>query len=157
MNTKHATLFFVLLLFMVGHGKTQAQTLVITQLNGSKVYYNLDEEPKTTFTLEDLVIETQSQTVSYPLAQIKQFTYEQDATGIEEVSREGICISQNGDNIVITGLPNGKTIAIYNTNGQLLLTGKSDGSQRTTLSVHQLPIGVYVVKADQVTYKITKR
>lgn len=134
-----------------------AQTLVIIQQDNSKIYYNLDEEPLTTFTPDDLVIKTQSTTISYPLNTIKQFMYEKGATGVEEVSRDGICISQDGNRIVVTGLPSGKSVTLYSTDGYQIAKQVSDGSQRTILSLSQLPSGVYIVKADNITYKTTKR
>ena len=137
--------------------KIHAQTLVIIQQDNSKVYYDLDEEPLTTFTPDDLVIMTQSTTISYPLNSIKQFVYEKGAVGIEEVSRDGVCISQDGNSIVVTGLPSGKSVVLYSTDGYQIAKQVSDGSQRTVLSLSQLPVGVYIVKADTITYKTTKR
>lgn len=134
-----------------------AQTLVIVQHDDSKVFYNLDEEPLTTFTPDDLVIKTQSTTISYPLNTIKQFMYEKGVTGVEEVSRDGVCISQKDDQIIVTGLPIGKSVSLYSTDGYQIAKQVSDGSQRTILSLSQLPAGVYIVKADNVTYKTTKR
>jgi len=134
-----------------------AQTLVIIQQDNSKVYYDLDEEPLTTFTPDDLVIKTQSTTISYPLNSIKQFVYEKGATGVEEVSRDGVCISQKDDQIIVTGLPIGKSVSLYSTDGYQKAKLVSDGSQRTILSLSQLPSGVYIVKADNITYKTTKR
>ena len=147
----------VLLLAIFGCGTSHAQTLVIWQKDGSKVYYSLDEQPKTTFTPKELVLTTRKTTINYPLSKILRYTYEGGMQGIEDVKSQNICISHRGDEIIVTGLPQGRFIAVYSVDGKKLLSKYSNGSICQTFSLSQFPAGVYVIKADTVTYKITKR
>lgn len=149
--------FLILLLTILGTESLQAQTLVITQKGGSKVSFNLDEMPKTTFTTDELVITTNTATFSYPLANISRYTYEGGTLSISDTEAQHISIMQNGTEIVVVGLPAGKTATIFNVDGKQLLSKTSDGSYLLTLSINNFPIGVYVVKAEEVTYKIRKR
>ena len=149
--------FMALLMSILGLDTLQAQTLIILQKDGSKVYYNLDEQPITTFTTDELVITTSMASFSYPLASISRYTYEGGALGISNTEAQGISISQNGDGIFVTGLPAGKSVTVYGVDGKPLLSKRSDGSNRLSLSISKLPVGVYVIKAETVTYKITKR
>ena len=134
-----------------------AQTLVIWQKDGSKVYYNLDDQPKTTFTADDLVITTAQTTINYPLAKILRYTYEDSSQGINDTKELGICITHRSDEVIVTGLQQGKTIFAYGADGKQLISKRSDGSKRQVLSLSQLPTGVYVIKAETVNYKFTKR
>lgn len=138
-------------------GTLQAQTLVIWQKGGSKVYFNLDDQPKTTFTTDELVITTNTATYNYPLANISRYTYEGGALSILNIKPQSVSITQNSNDIIVTGLPVGKTTSVYSVDGKLIIQKRSDGASRLTLSLSNLPVGVYVIKAEEVTYKVTKR
>lgn len=153
--TLHATI--ILLLSLLGISTAKSQTLVVWQKDGGKVYYNLDDQPKTTFTANDLVITAAQTTISYPLAKILRYTYESGSQGIDDVKEQGICITHRADEVIVTGLPQGKTISVFGADGKQLLSRRSDGSTRQTLSLIKLPIGVYVIKAETVNYKFMKR
>ena len=147
----------ILLLVILGSSTAKSQTLVIWQKDGSKVYYSLDEQPKTTFTIEDLVITTSTKTINYPLSQIQRYTYEGGSLSVHDVEVKGVNVTQHEDEIIVDGLPVGKSANIFAVDGKLLLSKRSDGTNRLTISLSKLPSGVYIIKAESVTYKITKR
>lgn len=157
MRSTLITTTIILLLTIFGINTANSQTLVIWQKDGSKVYYSLDEQPKTTFTAEDLVITTNKTTINYPLSKIQRYTYEGGSLGINDVKSQGICIAHYGDEFFVTGLPYGKSIAVYSADGKKLLSKQSDGSSRQTLSLSKLPTGVYIIKAETINYKFMKR
>ena len=146
-----------MLLTLLSSITAKSQTLVIWQKDGSKVSYNLDEQPKTTFTTEYLVITTTTKTINYPLSQILRFTYEGGSLSVHDVEVKGINVTQQEDDIIVDGLPVGKSATVFSVDGKQLLSKRSDCSNRLTLSLSKLPSGVYIVKAESVTYKITKR
>lgn len=157
MKSKMIAMTLVLLLAVLGSGTACAQRLVIWQKDNIKVSYDLDEQPKTTFTQEELVITTKTTTITYPLSKIQRYTYEGGALSIHDVETQAVSISHRGNDIVVTGLPNGKTVTVYSVDGKLLLSKRSDASERLTLSLNTLLNGVYVIKADEVTYKFLKQ
>lgn len=157
MKLKTILTIMILLMSMFCSGTLHAQRLVIWQKDGSKVSYNLDEQPKTTFTADDLVITTATTTVNYPLSKIQRYTYEGAQLSVRNVKEQGISISHDGNNIIVKGLPKGKSMTIHRIDGTQLLAKRSDGSARLTLSLNSLPAGVYVIKADEITYKFLKR
>lgn len=157
MKTVLKTMAIILLLLIVGRGITMAQRLVIWQKDGSKVSFNLDEQPKTTFTTDDLVITTKTRSVNYPLSIIKRYTYEGDALSVRDIKVPCISIAQHQDEIIVKNLPVGKSATVFAIDGKQLISKCSDGSPTLTLSLSKLPCGVYVIKAEEVTYKFTKR
>lgn len=157
MKTVLKTMAIILLLLIIGRGTTMAQRLVIWQKDGSKVSYNLDERPKTTFTTDDLVITTATTTINYPLAKIQRYTYEGGSLSVRDIKADGISISHEGDIIIVKGLTTGKTVVVYSVDGKQLMAKRSDGSDSLTLSLAKLPAGVYMIKADEITYKFLKR
>lgn len=153
---KNERILAMIVLLAIGSCTLMAQTLVIWQKDGSKVYYNLDESPKTTFTPEELVMTTSTAVIKYPLANILRYTYETEATNIGEMKSPNIGIKQNGDELIVVGLPLGKSITVFSADGKQLMSKRSDGSNRLTLSLSGLPAGVYVIKAENMTYKLMK-
>lgn len=151
------TASIIIFLLIMGSETTLAQRLVIWQKDGTKVSYDLDERPKTTFTAEDLVITTAKATISYPLAKIQRYTYEGGALSVKDVKTDGISISHEGDNVIVKGLTNGKSVTVYSIDGKQLKAKRSDGSDSLTLSLANLPAGVYMIKADEITYKFLKQ
>ncbi len=157
MKTLIKTTTTIFLLLFIGKGMTMAQRLVIWQKDGSKVSYNLDEQPKTTFTSEDLVIITTTSTISYPLAKIQRYTYEGAQLSVRDVKAQGISISHDDNLIIVKGLASGKNVTVYSLDGVQLLSKLSGGTDQLTLSLSSLPLGAYIIKADEITYKFLKR
>lgn len=74
--------------------------LVVWKSDGSKIVYSLNEQPKTTFSSEGVVITTSTLSITYPLPQIVKYTYEGIASGIESVTNGGgVLVSQDGYNL----------------------------------------------------------
>jgi len=157
MKSKIVFVFAVLLAMLIDSQTVCAQRLVIWQKDGSKVSFNLDEQPKTTFTADNLVITTATSTLNYPLAKIQRYTYEGAALSVRDLKTEGIVISHEGDDIIVKGLATGQTVAVYRMDGTQLLTKRSDDSGRLILSLGNLPTGVYMIKVNEITYKFLKR
>lgn len=104
-----------------------------------------------------MVITTTTTTINYPLTKIQRYTYEGGTLSVRDVKPDGISISHDGDLVIVKGLATGKTVAVHRVDGVQLLVKRSDGSDRLTLSLEKLPAGVYVIKADEITYKLLKR
>ena len=97
-------------------------TLVVWAKDGTKVSYALNEQPKITFTEECLLITTTKVEVSYKLAQMARFTYENtDVNAIIDV--------------------NGKTVNPFTFNGDVLLFPASGFSRFRPRTFHENPVG----------------
>lgn len=157
MKSKILFTIAVLLALLIDSQTVRAQRLVIWQKDGSKVSFNLDEQPKTTFTADNLVITTATSTLNYPLAKIQRYTYEGAALSVRDFKTEGIAISHEGNMVMVKGLAIGKTVAVYRMDGTQILTKRSDNSDLLTISLGNLPTGVYMIKVGEITYKFLKR
>lgn len=156
MKMKLLTPAFLLTAFLLSSVKLSAQTLVVWQKNGQKAYYSLDEKPKTTFTATDLVITTHMLTINYPLSNILRYTYE-SSTGIDDIrDNQGFCISEDGTEVILRNVKKGIAVSVYSVDGKLVEQKQSSGEAVMTVSLRQHPLGVYVVKHDDVSYKIVK-
>lgn len=131
-------------------------SLVIHRTDGTTTVFALDEQPVTSFTRDDLVITTSTDSYSYPLTNIQRFTYE-NATTVNSIRHTGILVAQRGGYLVVSGLQAGQIVTLYGIDGRQMATAQAYGSAPVSIPLSHLPGGVYVVKADCVTFKILKK
>ena len=152
----------LLLLFVIpvlGWAQNDTQRLVVWLKSGEKVYFDLTEEPRTTFEEGKLVITTSLTTVYYLLENVQRYTHEGAMTNIEvSTLRPGeLVYMQNNDEMAFEGLPDGAVLDLYSTDGRKLNTTRANTGKRTVVSLAGFPTGTYILKCGDVTYKFVKR
>ena len=152
-------LLLVVAIAMQAQNTDNTQRLVVWQKSGEKVYFDLAEEPETTFEGTQLVIKTTKTTVYYQLENVLRYTYEGKMTAIEAPKlRPGeIIFRQGSDQMAFDGLANDTRIDVYTLDGKLLKTLKAHGGQQTVVSLAGRPAGTYIVKVGDATYKFLKQ
>lgn len=157
---KTRTLLLMLLLIATLSSLADSQRLVVWQKSGQKVYFDLTEEPETTFEDGNLVIRTSRTTVSYPLTNVLRYTYEGGTiTDVGDVKmRPGeVRFLQNAEQMAFDGLQDGTILEVYTLDGVKIKKVKAQGGQRTVVSLADQAAGTYIVKAGEATYKFMKR
>lgn len=153
--------FMALLFFTIPQtvkAADEVETLIIQMKNGSENAFFLKDKPKVTFEGSNLNISASTGDVSYALKDVLRFVYaKKSPTGISEQVENPSDVMFEGDVLVISQLKANATANIYALDGKLIrqLRPQRTGTYRINLS--ELPSGLYIVKADNVTYKITKR
>lgn len=136
----------------------QVETLIVTLKNGAQTAFFLKDKPQVKFEGTDLKVTSDAGNATFALADVLRFTYDKkDPSGINETVIDPTGVSFKDDILVISQLKANATVSIYALDGKLLrqLTAQRSGTYRLNLS--ELPAGLYLVKADNITYKITKR
>jgi hypothetical protein len=153
------TLLLLLFMMQTGHAQSDTQHLVVWQKGGQKVYFDLAEEPRTTFENGLLVITTNTVQTTYQLSNIIRYTYEGHIPhiGPTGINSRDVVFRQGNDQMAFDGLPDGTTLEVYSLDGKKLFTKQALGGQRTVLSLASHPAGTYVVKVGDATYKFLKR
>ena len=140
------------------HAADEVETLIILMKNGSENAFFLKDKPKVTFEGTSLKVSAATGDVSFALADVMRFTYAKKSTsGISEQVENPTGVSFEGDVIVISQLKANTTASIYALDGKLIRQLKPQRAGTYRISLSELPSGLYLVKADNVTYKITKR
>ena len=132
--------------------------LVVETKNHVLTTYMLAERPQVRFEGANLRVVSAKADVTYRLSDILRFTYEKrSVTGVSELQAEPAAVDYEDGELVIRGLKAGAAVGVYSLDGKLVrqLTARHAGTYR--LSLAALPQGVYIVKADNITYKIMKR
>lgn len=137
--------------------KADDRVLQVWQADGQVLNISLSEEPKTTYSDGNLVITTTKTTISYPLEQVKKYTYTTVETGISGPEAMKAMFSADGESLMFTDIKPNTTVFLFNVAGQLLRSFNAGKCSNFSVSVSTLPAGVYVVKANGITSKITKR
>lgn len=159
MKTRLLMAFMLLTMTTATWAETATQQLVVWLKGGEKVYFDLAEEPETTFEEGKLVIKTSRSTIYYHLENVLRYTYQGAMTGIDSPKvRPGEIIYRQGkDQVAFDGLADGKRIDIYSMDGKLLRTMQAKGGKQTVVFLAGYPTGTYLIKIDDATYKFLKR
>ena len=137
-----------------------SKTLVVLTKNGGKTEFVLSEQPKVLFEGKNLRITSTKADVTYALTDILRFTYvNTNPTGINEIAEmdDPTEVSYQDGTLVLSQLKEGAIVGVYSLDGKLLQQLRASHSGTYRLSLSSLPKGVYIVKADTITYKIMKR
>lgn len=150
-------ILFLLALTTAAATQADDRVLKVWQADGQVLTISLADEPRTTYSDGNLIITSSKSSVTLPLERVRRYTYESVANGIDEAKGVRAAFSRDGETLTLTGLQPGTAIFLYNVAGQLLRTIDSGTQPKVVVSVSNLPAAVYVVKANDVTYKMTKR
>jgi hypothetical protein len=150
-------LLFLFILFVSALAvKADDMLLQIWQADGQVLTIALSEEPVTRYADGNLIITTTKTSITYPLEKVRKYTYI-STDGISSLEGMKSRLSQDGETLTFSGLSQGTEITIYSASGLVLRKVKSGPQSKTTVSVSDFPPGVYLVKVNSLTYKITKR
>lgn len=136
----------------------QVQTLIVQLKNGSQTAFFLKDKPQVKFDGTNLKVTSTVGDTSFALSDVLRFTYaKKDPTGISETVTDPTGVNFQGDVLVISQLKANDDVSVYALDGKLLRQLKASHAGTYRLNLSELPAGLYLVKADNVTYKIVKR
>ena len=138
--------------------KAQTPTLVLHHADGKTSEVELYTMPRIQMTADKMIVTVQGSRQEFSKTDVLRFTYaKKSPTGISEQVENPTEVFYENDVLVISQLKANAVVSIYALDGKLIrqLKPQRTGTYRITLS--ELPLGLYLVKADNVTYKITKR
>lgn len=137
--------------------KAEQKMLVITATDGTTTKYLLEGMPQVRIEKPYLVISSGGASVSMPLEQLQHIHYEKatdEATAIGEIVKPGEKAGR--EHIDFSNLPADAAVSIYTTDGKLLYSAKATRGKSLSLPLGSLQSGIYLVKVNDVTYKIQK-
>lgn len=153
-------LLFLFMLFIASPvlADTQ-QRLIVWMKNGDKVYFDLTEEPETTFGDGLLTIATSRTTAYYRLSNVQRYTYDGDITDVvdSKLRPNEVRFTQGTEQMTFEGLADGTMLEIFSLDGKKLSTVQAKGGARTMVSFSNYPNGTYIVKVGNANYKFLKR
>lgn len=136
----------------------QPPTLVITTKDQVQHEYQLSDKAQVTFEGKSLVVTAPNLSSTYPLTDVLRFNYKDVApSGIETLRDDDAQIDYENGTLILTHLKRDATVGIYDAAGKLVRQLKAGRAGTYRISLEQLPLGVYIVKAGTTTFKIARR
>ena len=135
---------FSLLTLFAATASWAETALIVHQKSGGTVMYAFSEKPVVTYSEGYLNISVEGAQVSYPLSDMKKFTF-------DEVEEDQITLITAPVDVAP------QPTYIYSIDGKLMRTLKPSEDGTTSASVEGLPNGTYIIKNGKTTYKVLKR
>lgn len=155
----HSFLKIVLLSVMTMMASTavaEINYLRVNLSNGTNASFALADDPKVSVTNNTLQVETSTQTITVQFEDLKNFTFHDSTTGIDKEAIDKHFQLENGI-ISFDGLKAGETVAVYSISGIVMLQTSASTDGCATIDTSTLPIGVYVVRTNSTTIKISNK
>ena len=92
------------------------------------------------------------------MANVSRYTFETATNSIENLqTHRGVTVKQTKNELIVYNLPRGKKCYVYTIDGKLLYSAKSTGHEQTLIPFGKYRAGAYIIKTDNITYKIMKK
>lgn len=124
--------------------------------DGSMVTYLLSVKPSVSFSSDALILKTTDVEVVYPLNPSVRFEFAEvsDATTSIQSAQTELSCRITTDEIEIYNVRPNSVVSIYNLSGVTVKSGRANGDGWITMNSINIPKGTYIVKSEQVTFKI---
>jgi hypothetical protein len=133
-----------------------ARFLVVNSKDGTKTTFALADKPKVSFVDGELSIVSNSKKFAMNIADVKNYTFEEESTGIGKVIKNGNTKFENGY-VVFSGLTVGSKVSAYTQEGRLIkeCTANENGTAFIDLSI--LPKGIIILHSGKTDIKVVNR
>lgn len=131
--------------------------LVVNGADGSKKEHGLADISKIKFAGDSMVVTTSAGEAAYQLSSIAKLTFDLVTTADAEIqaSLNDVNVTVAGGVLTVTSTDNAPVdMRVYNIQGVAVATVKGEGS--ALVDLNSLAKGVYIVKANNKTIKITR-
>ena len=133
-----------------------ARFLVVNSKDGTKTTFALADKPKVSFVDGELSIVSNSKKFAMNIADVKNYTFEEESTGIGKVIKNGNLKFENGY-VVFSGLTVGSKVSAYMQDGRMIkeCTANANGTAFIDLSI--LPKGIIILHSGKTDIKVVNR
>ena len=133
--------------------KAEDKSLIITFSDNTTQTFVLSTLPQITMSNNKMTISAGGTTAEYDLYKIKTFTFS-GTTGIENIENNSSIITE-GDRIIVEGA--NANVKIFSVDGKTATLKTTNLSNSTVIDISSLGRGVYIIKANNKTLKISKK
>ena len=132
------------------------QFLVVNGKDGTKTTFALADNPKVSCKSGELFVIAGSRTFTLSLADVQNYQFAVDPTGIDEVVKDGGVKLENGC-LVICGLNADNVVSVYQQDGRLIKGLKAGAGGNAIVELSNLPKGVLIIHSNKTDIKIINR
>ena len=133
-----------------------ARFLVVNSKDGTKTTFALADEPKISFVDGELSIVSNSKKFAMNIANVKNYTFAEESTGIGEVIKNGNLKFENGY-VVFSGLTVGSKVSAYTQDGRLIKECTANANGTAFIDLSTLPKGIIILHSGKTDIKVENR
>lgn len=133
-------------------------TLTVFQKDGQTVSFGFSQKPVVTFTDSSLVVTSTETQVEYLLSKVQKFVLTEDPTKVNQVQdelRKPVLVLDDYQ-VNISGAKPDATVRVLSADGKELATYKTDSEGSVTFTISELPVGTYIIRSNDLSFKILK-
>ena len=138
--------------------QSQADCVVVETTGGERMDYLLSDLPRITQSADVVTLTTTNTTVELSAESIsKVYLAAGSPTAVQEVKSPVGDVQLKESQLFLSGYQSGGRVSLYHADGQLLQHKSVSDDGTLTLSLEQLPSGIYIVKTNHQSIKIIKK
>ena len=163
-------LMLVLLgMFFVSHMPVSAQTsdtgemnyIIVWDNGGGNISFPLQEKPIFKYLTDQSVVSciTTETTIDLPLGDVCKYTLATEPpvpTLVENVTTDGE-MAYRADRIYLSHFASGTMVSIFKVDGAAVASYRADASGNVVIATDGWTEGIYIIKVNNVSYKISKK
>lgn len=179
-NIKHIAAFFIILFVSTASFATGGMTLFLKIKGAEKTekYSLAEDKPVVTFDGKHVLIKTSTVEVAtpYTYAEVEKFYFEMEEDilpspepeeeekpdaidDIRDDAKQKVSFefAYDGRSVVMKGFGEAPKVAVFNMAGVRMQPHTEVSSDRVAISMYELPKGIYVIRANDRSFKIIKK
>ncbi|HBC21717.1 MAG TPA: hypothetical protein DC009_06505 [Porphyromonadaceae bacterium] len=132
--------------------------VVVWSKSGEQTKFALSDRPEVQFQENTLSLTCAGSRYSFEISEVDKFTFaNSDPDSVEELDAVTVKFTLSNEVLELSGLVTGADVWLYGMDGRLLACMKAAADGCVTCPVGGLPSGIYLVKTESKTYKISKK
>ena len=132
-------------------------TLTVFQKDGQEFSFGFDEKPVITYTDNDMIIKTTNTEVQYQLLNLQKVAFTDGPTAVNSIDADKSKIVLESYSVKIAGAEAGVEVTMSGVDGKTAGSYKTDSDGCVTFSIAELPEGIYLIKSENMSFKILKK
>ena len=151
---------FVLIIFGFIELRAQSSSslcAVIETTNGERMEYLLRDSPRIIYDDSMITLSTNTTIIDFHPEEILKIYLTESATAINDCKSPDGSFSLSHDQILLSGFAANEVVALFSVDGHQLWHGTIRDNGHMTISLNQLSTGIYIIKTNHQSIKITKK
>ena len=170
LNRVFRLMLVMLVVFFVSYSAARAETtepeplkyIIVWDNDGGRISFPLEENPSFKYNFTDSLVSciTSSNTIDLPLKDVRKYTLDSQPvtpTSIDKADCADGKMSYEADRIYLSNFRANTVAGVYTADGALMADYKADAAGNLTIPMYNWMPGVYIVKVNNVSYKIYKK
>lgn len=152
--------FYLLFTLGITNAGAQEKLVNIELTNGSIIHFTLDQNPVIKYSTIDVTVIYSDGNMEYKMSEIKRITIgDQSSAGIKTDGMGKVTGNMHYSNgtFIFEGFKKGCNIVIYDISGRQVKSYRVKPSGDLIIPTIEIPSGIYIIKANNITYKFIKK